>query len=246
MQIQQPFESWSLSSPPVPPRSQLYSLQPVGVGSGMVESLTGVVARLAEAHSVSVGDLVGRLLSDLASPKVGIITPGAKAARVGGHGFRACSYAINRVTDRAATWVAALEAATTRRDLRCLTLLSFRSAMHFQTTYFANAGRGVCCVSSNGARTDRSYTSRFSGQSRWYHIAPSTPDRSIAFAAIVHVASARSAYSPGRDTARSATVGWANRTLIANRLAPVRQPLKNRCGRASRWRVCWRCFRRST
>ena len=74
MQMQQPFESWSLSSPPVPPRSQLYSLQPVGVGSGMVESLTGYVARLAEAHSVSVGDLVGRLLSDLANPKGGIVT----------------------------------------------------------------------------------------------------------------------------------------------------------------------------
>jgi len=92
--MQQPFESWSLSSPPVPPRSQLYSLQPVGVGSGMVESLTGYVARLAEAHSVSVGDLVGRLLSDLANPKGGIVTSAAKAARVGGHGFRACSYAI--------------------------------------------------------------------------------------------------------------------------------------------------------
>ena len=127
--MQQPFESWSLSSPPVPPRSQLYSLQPVGVGTGMVESLTGYVARLAEAHSVSVGDLVGRLLSDLANPKGGIVTAGAKAARVGGHGFRACSYAINGVTDRAATWVDALEAATTRRDLRCLTLLPFRHAL---------------------------------------------------------------------------------------------------------------------
>jgi TniQ len=74
VQMQQPFESWSLSSQPVPPRSQLYSLQPVGVGTGMVESLTGYVARLAEAHSVSVGDLVGRLLSDLASPKGGIVT----------------------------------------------------------------------------------------------------------------------------------------------------------------------------
>jgi len=103
VQMQQPFESWSLSSQPVPPRSRLYSLQPVGVGTGMVESLTGYVARLAEAHSVSVGDLVGRLLSDLASP--GIVTAGAKAARVDGHGFRACSYAINGVTDRAATWV---------------------------------------------------------------------------------------------------------------------------------------------
>jgi hypothetical protein len=69
--------------------------------------------------------------------------------------------------------------------------LSFHSATHSQTIYFADAGRGVRCVSSNGGRTDRSYMSRFSGQSRWHHIAQSTPDRSIAFAAIVHGASAR-------------------------------------------------------
>lgn len=128
MQMQPPFESWSLSSPPVPPRSQLYSLQPIGVGTGMVEGLTGYVARLAEAHSVSVGDLVGRVLSEVANPG-GIVTPAAKAVRAGGHGFRACSYAINGVTDRTAKWVAAIEAATTRRDLRFLTLLPFRHAL---------------------------------------------------------------------------------------------------------------------
>ena len=67
----------------------------------MVESLTGYVARLAEAHSVSVGDLVGRVLSELADPKDPIITTAAKGFRVGGHGFRACGYVINGVSDRA-------------------------------------------------------------------------------------------------------------------------------------------------
>lgn len=114
------YESWALTGTPVPPRSQLYSLEPIGVGTGMVESLTGYVARLAEAHSVSVGNLVGRVLSDLANPKGGIVTPAARVVRIGGHGFRACSYAINGVTDRVAKWVDALEAATTRRDLRYL------------------------------------------------------------------------------------------------------------------------------
>jgi TniQ len=129
VQMQPPFESWSLSSPPVPPRSQLYSLEPIGVGTALVESLTGYAARLAEAHSVSAGDLVGRVLSELANPKDPIITAAAKAVRIGGHGFRACSYAVNGATDRAAKWVHALEAATTRRDLQCLTLLPFRYAL---------------------------------------------------------------------------------------------------------------------
>jgi len=92
----------------------------------MVESLTSYVARLAEAHSVTVGDLVGRVLSELENPADPFITAVAKAARAGGHGFRACRYAVNGVTDRAAKLVGALEAATTRRDLRYLTLLPLR------------------------------------------------------------------------------------------------------------------------
>src|ERR1022692_4305926 len=153
--MQPPFESWSLSSPPVPPRSQLYSLQPAGVGTGMVESLTGYVARLAEAHSVSVGDLVGRLLSDLANPKGGIVTSAAKAARVGGHGFRACNYAINGVTERAAKWVDALEAATTRRDLRHLTLLAFRHALPDQLFRRRRAWCDLCLEQWRGDGQNR-------------------------------------------------------------------------------------------
>jgi len=127
--MQPPFESWTLSCPPAPPRSRLYSLEPIGVGTTMVESLTGYVARLAEAHSVSVGNLVGRVLSEFADPKDPIITTAAKAFRVGGHGFRACGYVINGVSDRAEKWVHALEAATARHDLRFLTLLPLRYAL---------------------------------------------------------------------------------------------------------------------
>ena len=92
------FESWSLTTPPLPPRTVLYSIKPIGVGTALVESLTGYVARLAEAHSVSVGNLVGSVLSDLANPHGPIITPTAKAVRVGYHGFRAESYAVNGVS----------------------------------------------------------------------------------------------------------------------------------------------------
>ena len=98
----------------------------MGIGTELVEGLTGYVARLADAHSVSVGDLVGRVLADLTHPKDAIITPTAKAVRVGGHGFRACNYAPNGVTETAVKWVHALEAATSRRDLQYLTLLPLR------------------------------------------------------------------------------------------------------------------------
>lgn len=123
------YDSWSLSISPFPPRSALYALEPIGIGTALVESLSGYVARLAEAHSISVGDLVGHVLSELADPQDPIVTAAAKAVRAGGHGFRACSYAINGVTDRATKWVHVLETATRRRDLRCLTLLPFRNAI---------------------------------------------------------------------------------------------------------------------
>jgi hypothetical protein len=129
MQAQPLFESWTLSSHPIPPRSGLYALEPIGVGTPLVESLSGYVARLAEAHSVSVGDLVGLVLSDIPNPKGTVIPPAAKAGRRGGHGFRVCSYTINGVTERAMTWVHALEAATSRHDLQYLTLLPFRRAL---------------------------------------------------------------------------------------------------------------------
>jgi AraC-like DNA-binding protein len=127
--MQPAYDSWSLSSFAIPPRSKLYPLVPIGVGTAFVESLSGYVARLAEAHSISVGDLVGHVLSELADPQDPMVTAAAKAVRAGGHGFRACSYAINGVTDRATKWVHVLETATRRRDLRFLTLLPFRNAI---------------------------------------------------------------------------------------------------------------------
>ena len=129
MRVQRRFDSWSLSPVPVPPRSPLYGLEPIGVGTSWVESLTSYVGRLAAAHSVKVGDLAGRVLAQSSDPKDCIIPPEARAAMRGGHGFRVSSYTINGVTDRARKWVQALECATCRRDLHYLTLLPFRYAL---------------------------------------------------------------------------------------------------------------------
>src|ERR1017187_8404506 len=61
-------EGWQMAVPSIPKRSRLYSLEPMNVGTAEVESLTGYVARLAEAHCVTVSDLVGGELSDSACP----------------------------------------------------------------------------------------------------------------------------------------------------------------------------------
>ncbi len=43
--------------PGIPPRSKLYCLEPMGLDSGMVESLTSYTARLAAAHSITLAAL---------------------------------------------------------------------------------------------------------------------------------------------------------------------------------------------
>jgi hypothetical protein len=50
----------------LPPRSQLYCLEPVGLGTGMVECLTSYIARLAAAHSLTPSSLVRRIIAPLA------------------------------------------------------------------------------------------------------------------------------------------------------------------------------------
>ncbi len=110
----------------------MYALEPFGIGTAMTESLSSYIVRLAEAHSVTVGDFIGRMLAEIPNPKGALVTPAAFSSRAGSHGFRACGYAINGTTERTAKWVYALEEATGRSDLRHLTLLSLRSALPCQ------------------------------------------------------------------------------------------------------------------
>lgn len=47
----------NLELPPIPPRSRLYHLEPRGVGTSEVESLTSYLTRLAKAHCVPLTKL---------------------------------------------------------------------------------------------------------------------------------------------------------------------------------------------
>jgi DNA-binding Lrp family transcriptional regulator len=126
MRTQPLFESWDCTLPLLPPRSRLYSLEPIGIGSPFVESLSGYIARLADAHSISVGNLVGRELSVLASSP--LVHPSREQSASDSHGFCARSYAINGMGEASKRWVEAVEAGTMRADLRFLTLLPFENA----------------------------------------------------------------------------------------------------------------------
>ena len=112
--MQPHFDSWDLTPVPVPARSRLYSLQPIGVGTPLVESLSGYLIRLATAHAVRVCDLINHeLLRSIPyfHAAAGILS------------------AINGIGESAKHWVSALERFTLRDDLRFLTLLPFASLL---------------------------------------------------------------------------------------------------------------------
>ncbi|WP_197047434.1 TniQ family protein [Planktothrix serta] len=58
-------ELWSPEKFPMPPRSSLHHLEPIGVGTPMVESLTSYMTRLAHSHGVFVSTLLSRVVNPL-------------------------------------------------------------------------------------------------------------------------------------------------------------------------------------
>jgi TniQ len=54
------YEHWELAMPPLPPRSVLYQIRPIGIGTAETECLTSYLARLANAHHLAVGHLIIR------------------------------------------------------------------------------------------------------------------------------------------------------------------------------------------
>jgi transcriptional regulator with XRE-family HTH domain len=125
MQEPATFDAWDCALPELPRRSRLYPLEPIGIGTSFVESLAGYVMRLADAHAVSVGDLVGRELWADASKRSLSSWPFRRQNRAKSHGFHACAHAINGFGESSKRWVDALERATLRTNLRLLTLLPF-------------------------------------------------------------------------------------------------------------------------
>lgn len=114
----QEYEAWENNTPLMPPVTRLYHLPPIGVGTPMVESLTGYIVRLAEEHCVSAGVLYWKEIRTLAA-KGNIFT--FRVTNDAGYS----THTINGLGSPAADFVRALEILTGRRDLSCLTLLAW-------------------------------------------------------------------------------------------------------------------------
>ncbi len=116
------YDAWDTSPPVLPRPTRLYSLTPIGVGTPMVESLTGYVVRLAEAHCVSAGLLYWKEIRTLTG-KGNIFT-----FRVtNGNGYS--THTINGLGAPAADFVRVLERLTGQHNLRVLTLLPWAQVL---------------------------------------------------------------------------------------------------------------------
>jgi hypothetical protein len=119
------YELWDLKRPSISKRSILYHLKPMAIGTGSVECLTSYVARLAEAHSLSPGVLLSRLLASHMT-KGYWSRGGARAGTNGsalGNSSSEHAKAINGVGVIARDWVTVLRKLTQRGDLEHLTML---------------------------------------------------------------------------------------------------------------------------
>ncbi len=122
------IQLWDLQKPAIPPRSRLYHLEPIGISTPYVESLTGYIARIAEAHCVSIRHL---LLAEIAPMiKEGYDFKNDKGGRIN----NLFSSGKNRKTLNGTAiittrLVQALEALTLRSDLRYLTMLTWTNVI---------------------------------------------------------------------------------------------------------------------
>ena len=121
------YELWDDEPHVLPPHSRLYHLEPIGMGSPFVESLTSYVTRLAEAHSI----LSRTLVTDDILPRLN-----QSHLYHNGHPtydhltkFWKQSAFLNGTSMEARNWVQAMEQLTLRCDLRFLTMLTWSSVL---------------------------------------------------------------------------------------------------------------------
>jgi len=123
------YKSLDLQKPLIPTPSYLYHLEPIGVGTPNVESLTGYIARLAEAHAVSTNTLFAKELAPLVRKTYALIQ--GEYSALGGK-FRSSVKSMNAIGVIATDWVQVLETLTLQNSLRFLTMLTWAEVIAVQ------------------------------------------------------------------------------------------------------------------
>ncbi|BAY14117.1 TniQ family protein [Calothrix sp. NIES-2098] len=119
-------EFWALEKPTIPERSKLFPLEPIGVGTLYVESLSGYIARLADCHTITTGELVLSKVIPLMRHKRSSVC----SINIINHLFRGQDFLTSsneKRIDIATTLIQALKELTLRQDLSCLWPLKWAS-----------------------------------------------------------------------------------------------------------------------
>jgi len=126
-------------------RSRLYRLEPAGLGTRQVEALTSYLMRLAAAHHLTPGALIGAALPELAG-----VSAGNRQRLVGE--VSANGRSANGLSGVAAIWLAAVSAATLREDLAELTFVPWAEAISPVHLLRAEAAHCPACLQEMAER----------------------------------------------------------------------------------------------
>ncbi|BBD60836.1 TetR family transcriptional regulator [Nostoc sp. HK-01] len=123
-------ELWDLEKPVISPRSRLFSLEPIGLGTPYVESLTSYIVRLAETHGTTISKLV---ISEI----VPILRPENTSYNTNFYNFSSIGSstargALNGTGLMAINLIQALQKLTLRSDLCFLTMLPWAEVIGSQ------------------------------------------------------------------------------------------------------------------
>ncbi len=116
------FKGWAPPRDDIAPRSYLYRLAPIGVGTAAVESFTGYISRLATAHAVETGILINHELRPRI-PRTRGFWAGRVFERLPTYSFYIGAHTLNGVGTRAGLWVSRLQQLTCVERLNLLTVL---------------------------------------------------------------------------------------------------------------------------
>lgn len=108
-------------------RSSLYNIVPIGIGTIEVESLSSYISRLADAHCITVGDIMTHFIAPKMDKKYinNIVLNG-------GNGFYKSSSAINGYGIIAYDFIKIMSSLTCREDIRRTTLDNCRELVPFR------------------------------------------------------------------------------------------------------------------
>lgn len=122
-----PIELWDLQKPIIQPRSRLYDLEPIGVGTPYVESLTGYVQRLAETHCLVTGILVLTEIAPLLKPDYVFTNKELGLGQI--FGSDRDTRRLNGTTLKATTTARALSTLTGHKNLYYLTMSTWAEVL---------------------------------------------------------------------------------------------------------------------